>query len=40
MIIFDIETGPLPAHILDTLKPEFEAAGNIKDPVKIAANIA
>jgi len=39
-IIFDIETGPLPDIKLDALMPEFEPAANLKDPDKIAADIA
>jgi len=39
-IVFDIETGPLPDIILDALMPEFEAGANLKDPDKIAADIA
>jgi len=38
--VFDIETGPLPDIILDSLMPEFEPAANLKDPEKIAANLA
>lgn len=38
--VFDIETGPLPDIILDALMPEFEPAANLKDPDKIAADIA
>lgn len=38
--VFDIETGPLPDIILDALVPEFEPAANLKDPEKIAADIA
>lgn len=38
--VFDIETGPLPDIILDALMPEFEAGANLKDPDKIAADIA
>lgn len=39
-IVFDIETGPLPDIVLDALMPEFEPAANLKDPDKIAADIA
>lgn len=39
-LIFDIETGPVPDLLLDTLMPQFEAAGNLKDPDKIAADVA
>lgn len=40
-ITFDIETGPLPASVLiERFNPTFEAAKNIKDPDKIAADIA
>jgi len=38
--VFDIETGPLPDIILDALMPEFEAGANLKDPDKVAADIA
>lgn len=42
-IVYDIETGPLPADQLELLKPEFDPAsvktGNLKDPEKIAAKI-
>lgn len=40
MNFFDIETGPLPEADLLAVMPEFEAAANLKDPVKIAENIA
>jgi len=36
-LYFDIETGAAPDA--EKFKPEFEAPGNIKDPVKIAAAI-
>lgn len=36
----DIETGPLPEAELVAQMPEFEAARNLKDPEKIAADIA
>lgn len=39
-IVWDIETGPLPDSYLSMIAPEFEAAGNLKDPDKIAADIA
>jgi len=39
MIIFDIETGPLPLAELDALAPEFKPAANLKDPEKIKASI-
>ena len=35
MFIFDIETGPLPRAELKELEPEFEAGGNVKDPIKV-----
>lgn len=38
--VFDIETGPLPDATLVALMPEFEPAANLKDPDKIAADIA
>lgn len=44
ILIFDIETGPLPESELVALLPPFDPAevktGNIKDPDKIAAKIA
>lgn len=40
MIIFDLESGPAPDDVLDRLKPVFEADGRLKDPAKIAADIA
>lgn len=36
---WDIETEGLPVEQIQKLMPEFEAAGNVKDPVKIAAQI-
>lgn len=39
-LIFDIETIPLPEADIDQFMPEFEAPGNIKDPIKIEAAIA
>lgn len=36
---WDLETGGLPLDQIEKLMPEFEAAGNIKDPVKIASAI-
>lgn len=39
MIYFDIETGPLPIEQIEKIMPEFKAAGNIKDPEKIKADI-
>ncbi len=36
-IIYDIETGPRPLTNIEPLCPEFDAPGNYKDPVKIAA---
>ena len=38
-IVFDIETGPLPFDLIESLAPEFEAPSNYKDPEKIAAAI-
>lgn len=44
MIVFDIETGPLPEPELSQRLPSFDPAsvklGNLKDPEKIAAKIA
>lgn len=37
MIIFDIETGPLPEADLIALQPEFEPPKNLRDPAKIDA---
>lgn len=43
MLIFDIETGPLPAEELAALTPPFDPTevkiGNLKDPAKIAEKI-
>jgi 3'-5' exonuclease len=43
MIVFDIETGPLPESELAALLPPFDPAevktGNLKDPVKIAEKL-
>lgn len=39
-LFFDIESGPLPEAELLASMPEFEAAANLKDPVKIEASIA
>lgn len=39
-IVWDIETGPLPASYLDMVSPEFSAPSNYKDADKIAASIA
>ena len=39
-IAFDIETAPLPDIELTELEPEFTAARNLKDPVKIELDIA
>lgn len=36
---FDLESAPLPADKLVAAMPTFEAPGNFKDPIKIAANI-
>lgn len=44
MIVFDLETGPLPLEQLKATMPAFDEAevkcGNLKDPEKIAAKIA
>lgn len=44
MIVFDIETGPLPLNILKSRMPEFDPedvkCGNLKDAAKIADKIA
>lgn len=40
MIIFDIETGPLPLAEIEAVMPEFTAPGNLKDPAKIESAIA
>jgi hypothetical protein len=41
MLIFDLETGPLPSAEIAHLEPDFtEKLGNLKDPAKIAAAIA
>lgn len=37
---WDIETEGLPINQIEKLMPEFEAGGNVKDPAKIAAQIA
>lgn len=37
---FDIESGPLPDAILETVCPTFQAPANYKDPDKITAHIA
>ena len=39
MIVFDIETGPLPAEQIRERMPQFEAPANFKDPAKIEAHI-
>jgi predicted PolB exonuclease-like 3'-5' exonuclease len=39
MTYFDIETASIPLADLEKSMPEFEAAANLKDPAKIAANI-
>ncbi len=39
-IIFDIETGSYSEETLFAIMPEFSAAANVKDPAKIAAQIA
>ena len=40
MIFFDIETGPLAEQELNERMPVFSAKANLKDPVKIEADIA
>lgn len=40
MNVFDIETSPAAAEVLERVKPKFEAARNLKDPEKIAAAVA
>lgn len=40
LIVFDIETGPAPLDEIEAMMPEFEAPGNLKDPVKIEAALA
>jgi predicted PolB exonuclease-like 3'-5' exonuclease len=40
VVIFDIETGPAPAEVIDAHMPEFEAPSNYKDPAKIEAALA
>jgi len=40
MICFDIETGALPLAELEAIMPEFEPSKALKDPEKIAADIA
>lgn len=40
MIIFDCETAAAPDDVLDKLKPVFEPDGRLKDPIKIAADLA
>jgi len=37
VVVFDIETGPAPADVIDRHMPEIEAPANYKDPVKIEA---
>lgn len=39
MIVFDIETGPLPTEQIRERMPQFEAPANFKDPAKIEAYI-
>jgi len=43
IVIFDIETGPLPEDIVRQRTPPFDAEsvklGNLKDPIKVAAKI-
>lgn len=39
-IFYDLESGPLPESELAAVMPEFEPAANLKDPLKIEANIA
>lgn len=38
--VYDIETCPLPADELEVMAPEFLPAKNLKDPEKIAADVA
>jgi hypothetical protein len=38
--VFDIETGPAPAEVLARLKPTFTANKTLKDPIKIADDLA
>ncbi len=38
--VFDIETCPLPSAELDAMAPEFLPAKNLRDPEKIAADVA
>lgn len=38
--VFDIETTALPANKLEAIKPVFQAAKNLRDPAKIAEDIA
>lgn len=40
MVVFDIETGPAPAEIIELHMPEFDAPANYKDPAKIEAVLA
>ena len=40
MICFDCETAALPDSTLESLKPQFRPAANLKDPEKIKASIA
>lgn len=39
-LFIDTETAPEPDEVLESMKPEFSAPANYKDPEKIAANIA
>jgi len=39
VIIFDIETGPLPTEQIRERMPQFEAPANFKDPAKIEAHL-
>lgn len=38
-VVLDIETDSLPAHVVEEMNPPVKAAGNLKDPAKIAADI-
>lgn len=38
--VLDIETAPLPLAHLESIMPDFDPAGNLKDPEKIKADIA
>lgn len=40
LVVIDLETGPETPERLSIVEPEFEPAKNLRDPEKIAANIA